>query len=43
MSWETTSVKYAIKQEVVQQLFRQEGRVGVERAGKGKMGRLLRV
>lgn len=43
MSWETPSVKYAIKQEIVQQLLRQEGCDGEERAGKGKLGRLLRV
>lgn len=43
MSWETTSVECAIKQEVVQQLFRQDGRDGGGRAGKGKTSRLLRV
>lgn len=43
MGWETRSAEYAIKQELLQQLFLQEGRDGEERAGKGKMGRLLRV
>lgn len=34
MSWETTSVECAIKQEIVQQLFRQEGRDGGGKGGK---------
>lgn len=41
LSRETTSVEYANKQEVVQQLFRQEGRDGEGKGGKRKDGSVI--
>ena len=41
MSWATTSVEYAIKREVEQQLFRQEGRDRKGKGGKRKDGSVI--